>query len=348
MSLDVFAFTPPDPELLGHAIERAQAAARRRFLQIYMGDDRPTSAEFAALVRSLRDLTAMHRTLRKMAGPLFDPASPLRPAQRLALFERRLERTRAALGIQEGEPRPIVLPPGTPNPGPDLFVPPLIEDLVGAVELATALATDRFDNLDRKDRPGSTTTNSSSKSRPCATSPPSPAPCTAWPPSPCPKTSPSKTSSARTPRRNRRPLPRLRPTRPLFVVHPSTQSDASAPCIPPAKPDALNDNIERLPQTAASPMIPPVPCVQPFQHPRLRAPSPTPHPRKKILHRPRHRRSTTSTISTTNPPTATGPPPTPPVTSPSRNASTWSAAPTVMPNPIPNPFQSPNPLQTQT
>jgi hypothetical protein len=153
MSLDVFAFTPPDPELLGHAIERAQAAARRRFLQIYMGDDRPTSAEFAALVRSLRDLTAMHRTLRKMAGPLFDPASPLRPAQRLALFERRLERTRAALGIQEGEPRPIVLPPGTPNLGPDLFVPPLIEDLVGAVELATALATDRLDNLDRKDRP---------------------------------------------------------------------------------------------------------------------------------------------------------------------------------------------------
>jgi hypothetical protein len=76
MSLDAFVFTRPDLDSLATTVESAGRAARNRFYQILTDSDRPIPAEFAALVHSLRDLTAVHRTLRRMAGiPLAEDES---------------------------------------------------------------------------------------------------------------------------------------------------------------------------------------------------------------------------------------------------------------------------------
>jgi hypothetical protein len=151
MSLDAFVFTPPDLDSLATTVESAGRAARKRFYQILTDDDRPSPSEFASLVHALRDLTAVHRTLRKMAGPLFDPASSLPIARRLELFERRLDRVQAALDLQaKPNPAASTLPPAA------VFTPPVIDDLVAAVDLATRCSALRFNTLDKPDRPYTT------------------------------------------------------------------------------------------------------------------------------------------------------------------------------------------------
>jgi hypothetical protein len=151
MSLDAFVFTPPDLDSLATTVESAGRAARKRFFQILTDYDRPSPSEFASLVHALRDLTAVHRTLRKMAGPLFDPASSLPIARRLELFERRLDRVQAALDLQATpNPAASTLPPAA------VFTPPVIDDLVAAVDLATRCSALRFNTLDKPDRPYTT------------------------------------------------------------------------------------------------------------------------------------------------------------------------------------------------
>lgn len=133
MSLDQFGFTPPDLDDLAHAVELAQRLANRRFFGYVRGEAFPSSIDFRTEVGALRHLTAIHRTLRKIAGPLFDPASPMPPFKRYVLMERRMREVEAAFEASRAPAEPGTPPPPEPQ---DVFLPPPLENLVGAVNHA--------------------------------------------------------------------------------------------------------------------------------------------------------------------------------------------------------------------
>ncbi len=96
MSFDPFVFTPPRLDDLNEAVEHAQKSAVVQAVRFVREDRRASSSEFAAAARNGRHLTAIQRTLRTMGGPLFDPDSPLTPAQRNEILLRRVARVEAA------------------------------------------------------------------------------------------------------------------------------------------------------------------------------------------------------------------------------------------------------------
>ncbi len=198
MFLDPYIFTPPKPDALTRAVESYQRVACTRFinylrdaenpnllpLEVHAYQLEPTPKQLRAEVRALRHLTAIQRTLREIGGPLFDPASPIPPRERLRLVNLRLDAIEEALGGNddtfEGETMGTagfnsVSPscssdcrnhgdhvsssslssPGdfelnVPRPGDDFYHPPEIEDLLGAVDYAQRVFAARAELLDKR------------------------------------------------------------------------------------------------------------------------------------------------------------------------------------------------------
>ncbi len=149
MSLDQFVYTPPSLEDLSVAVERAQKAAVLQQMRYYRKQENPSPFEYAASVRVLRHLTAIHRTLRKLGGPLFDPASTVPPARRMELLNRRIEQVEAvAQDWPESEEHAGDVPSTRPSTVDGFaYCPPEIEDLLSAVEIATKVSAERWDEV---------------------------------------------------------------------------------------------------------------------------------------------------------------------------------------------------------
>ncbi len=179
MSFDPFVFTPPHLDDLNSAVEHAQKAAVIQAVNFVRGVERPSSSEFASASRNGRHLTAIHRTLRTMGGPLFDPESPLTPRQRHDLLMRRVEKVQAAYADPLSVPasplrcknhssplnsesskslhpsrESCLVSSSDSSPLPTLdadYCPPDIENLLSLAELLAKIANQRWrDVLDNK------------------------------------------------------------------------------------------------------------------------------------------------------------------------------------------------------